>query len=662
VQRAIRILLTLFVLSIIGCRSSIAETPAPESVEMPRATATIAQPAATPSPPPTATAAADDTVTAATDTGPQAELPADDSLASSIISLTTADQSASQDVELPPVDPLEVKGNIRLTGSQTVLPLVEIVYQDFVQNGYAGEVQSSSIGTERGLQLLCDGGDIDLITASHRMSPELVDACSAQNRPPIEFQIGTDAVTVVISANNNFATEITRAELATLFTAERWSDVNPTWPGEPIQRYIPPVDSVTFGFLVDTVLAGNAAALLNAPNLHQNIDFLNVTDNVADDPYGVGFMGYVYYAPYQRSNNLKALLIDGIEITPETVSAGVYPLTRPLFFYSSLTILAQKPQVVEFLNFFLTNVETLLPQHDYFTLAPDALNRSKSRLLEVILGEIAVAAPPLLSSVTQAMITPLEETGYQGDIRHTVAPSNEGFRRLCQDWDVDLVASSRKIRLEEIISCTVSERIPLEFPIGNDALTVVVNPANRFVQDVTLAELAALFSAERWSDVRPGWPNTPIERFIPDPDSGEFAIFAQTVLAGDATPMLQAARTIPTRDDAIIARSVANTTNGLGLVPHRIYRQNSNVLLSVKLDGVEPSAETMVDGSYPLTLDLFLYSAESVLQQKPQVAAYVNSFLMHLNRENERLGHFPANSRVLNTSRGKLLETILTPD
>jgi ABC-type phosphate transport system substrate-binding protein len=159
------------------------------------------------------------------------------------------------------------------------------------------------------------------------------------------------------------------------------------------------------------VLASDTTGLRNAQNVHQGIDFPDVAERVADDPYGIGFMGYVYYAPFQRSGQLRALAIDGSEISPQTVRTGAYVLRRPLFPYSSLTILAEKPQVADFLNYVLSNVAAWWSDHGYFEEDPATLTRSKGRLLEVLLGKVVVTASPSLASLIQAMVAPLKQPG-----------------------------------------------------------------------------------------------------------------------------------------------------------------------------------------------------------------------------------------------------------
>ena len=59
--------------------------------------------------------------------------------------------------------------------------------------------------------------------------------------------------------------------------------------------------------------------------------------------------------------------------------------------------------------------------------------------------------------------------------------------------------------------------------ILRNALAVVINPENDWATDVTMEELVAIYTAEKWSDVNPEWPDEIIERYIPGTDSGTCA-------------------------------------------------------------------------------------------------------------------------------------------
>jgi phosphate transport system substrate-binding protein len=152
--------------------------------------------------------------------------------------------------DLPAVDPLDVTGDIVTAGSSTVFPLSEKMVEVFVEAGYSGEITVDSIGSGAGFERFCVAGETDISNASRAIRDSEIESCAAIGRTPIEFRVGTDALTVAVSTENDFVTDVTLEELAMIFgSAETWADVRAEWPAEPIQRFIPGTDSGTFDLL-----------------------------------------------------------------------------------------------------------------------------------------------------------------------------------------------------------------------------------------------------------------------------------------------------------------------------------------------------------------------------------------------------------------------------
>ena len=152
--------------------------------------------------------------------------------------------------------------DIAIAGSSTVFPLTERIAERFEADGFAGTINIESIGSTAGLRRFCVDGDIDIANASRAIKSGEFEACRTIGRAPLEVRVGTDALAVVVSQENDFLTSVTEAELRQIFTsAEQWSDVNPNWPSEPIARFIPGADSGTLDFFTETVFPIELAEL-----------------------------------------------------------------------------------------------------------------------------------------------------------------------------------------------------------------------------------------------------------------------------------------------------------------------------------------------------------------------------------------------------------------
>ena len=289
-----------------------------------------------------------------------------------ILGFVTALASATEtDIGLPEVDPLDhSEGEIITAGSSTVFPLSERMAELWTDlGGVAPSI--ASIGSGAGFERFCVEGETDISNASRAIKDSEVESCNAIGREPIEFRVGTDALAVTVSAENDFATDVTMEELAAIFSsAETWSDVRAEWPAEAIQRFIPGTDSGTFDYFVEAVFDEDEEPILSAnPQLSEDDNVL--VQGISGSPYAVGFFGYAYYI--ENKDALHILSIEGIEANAESTDDGSYPLARPLFIYSDAGIMMEKPQVNAFINFYLTRVNDEVVDVGYFPASEVAL-------------------------------------------------------------------------------------------------------------------------------------------------------------------------------------------------------------------------------------------------------------------------------------------------
>ncbi len=292
------------------------------------------------------------------------------------------ESTESTEGDWPLMNPADNPGDIVSAGSSTVFPLAEVIAGLYEGEG-GGNVTIDSIGSGGGFERFCVTGETDISNASRPIKDSEVESCAAIGRTPIEFRVGTDAIAVSVSAENDFVTDVTLAELAAIFsTAETWADVRPEWPNEAILRYIPGTDSGTFDYFVEVVFDENSEPILNASNTQLSEDDNVLVQGIIGSPYAIGFYGYAYYV--ENADVTKVLSIDGIEANAETVDSFTYPLARPLFIYSDAAIMQAKPQVAAYINFFLTHVNDVISEVGYFPANEQALDQAKASWLEAI--------------------------------------------------------------------------------------------------------------------------------------------------------------------------------------------------------------------------------------------------------------------------------------
>jgi len=158
--------------------------------------------------------------------------------------------------------------------------------------------------------------------------------------------------------------------------------------------------------------------------------------------------------------------------------------------------------------------------------------------------------------------------------------------------------------------------------------------------------------------VRPEWPDRPILRFSPGTDSGTFDFFVEHVFNKDETLLLNASNLNLSEDDNVLVQGVAGSPYGIGYFGFAYYQHNMDKVRAVPIEGVEPTAETAEQGTYPLARPLFIYSAPSVMRAKPQVAAFINFYLTYVNEEIQDVGYFPASREALNQAKAHWLRAM----
>lgn len=286
-------------------------------------------------------------------------------------------------IDLPEIDPLDADGDITAAGSSTVFPLTERMADLFGEEGYADTITIDSIGTGAGFERFCVAAETDISNASRAIRDTEIEACETNGRIPIEFRVGTDALAIVVSMENDFLTDLSTEQLAQIYSgeAETWADVDPSYPAEAIELYSPGTDSGTFDYFVEEIFDEDDS-LIRASGAQFSENDNVLVQGVESSPYAIGYFGYAYYQANQAG--LKILSINGVTPTETTAESGEYPLARPLFIYSDAGIIAEKSQVGMFITFYLTEVNNEILDVGYFPASKRALNLARLSLMAAL--------------------------------------------------------------------------------------------------------------------------------------------------------------------------------------------------------------------------------------------------------------------------------------
>lgn len=276
-------------------------------------------------------------------------------------------------------------------------------------------------------------------------------------------------------------------------------------------------------------------------------------------------------------------------------------------------------------------------------------------------GSVQADGSSTVFPVTEAVA---EEFGIEtgGAIRVTAGFSGTGggFRRFCTG-ETDLNNASRRILPEEVASCEQNGVEYLELQVGLDGLAVAVNPANDFVQCLTVDELRRTWepgsTVTNWSDVRPDWPSQPIRLYGPGTNSGTFDYFTEEITGeiGASRSDYQASE-----DDNVLVQGVSGDVNALGYFGFAYYSANQNRLKVVGVDAgngcVVPDARTIESGTYtPLSRPLYIYVNRGSLAE-PAVRSFVEFYLDAAPELVSEVGYIPLSPDRYEEEKAKLAE------
>ncbi len=303
------------------------------------------------------------------------------------------DDSEMSDTGLPVIDPLSVEaGDVAIAGSSTVFPLSTAVLSQWIDEG-GPEYSIDSIGSGGGFERFCVEGASDIANASRPIKDEELAACTdTWGDEPIEIRVGTDALSVVVSTGNYFASDLTIEELNTAFALAEpgatWADVNPDFPAHPIVLYSPGEDSGTFDYFNEVVFdeaepSPISSSIAEIVGEDDNVTVRGVADDGCTEgdlstTCAVGYFGYAFFQ--QNAGELVAVSVDGVEPNADTVDAAEYPLARPLYMYTASSIVAEKPQVAQFVAYYLNNVNDVIGEVGYFPAPADALRTAADNI------------------------------------------------------------------------------------------------------------------------------------------------------------------------------------------------------------------------------------------------------------------------------------------
>jgi len=263
-----------------------------------------------------------------------------------------------------------LSGTVKADGSSTVFPISEAMAEEFQKANPGVRVTVGISGTGGGFKKFTTG-ETDISDASRPIKDSEKEDARKNGIEYVELRVAFDGLSVLVNPANTWVDCLTTAELKKIWEpgsqVVNWNQVRPNFPSQTLRLYGPGTDSGTFDYFTEVI---NGKEDASRGDYTASEDDNTLIQGISGDKGALGYFGYAYYV--ENQNKLKLLGIDSgkgcVAPSDKTILDGTYsPLSRPIFIYVNKKSF-QRPEVLEFVKFYLAQAPTLVPQVGYTPL------------------------------------------------------------------------------------------------------------------------------------------------------------------------------------------------------------------------------------------------------------------------------------------------------
>jgi phosphate transport system substrate-binding protein len=281
----------------------------------------------------------------------------------------------------------ELSGAIKVDGSSTVFPITQAVAEEFQKLHSNVNPEVGTSGTGGGFDVFVRR-ESDINNASRPIKESEAERCGENGIEFIELKVAIDGLSVMVHPENNWCQCLSVEQLRAIWNPEseikNWNQINSDWPDEELQLFGPDTQSGTFDYFTEEICGeGGASRSDYTASTDDNV----LVRGVSQERGSLGYFGYAYYSENKESLKVVGVAPESencVTPTPETIESGVYrPLSRPLFLYVSKASL-KRPEIREFLNFYLSEGQDLVSEVGYVRLSESVLAETRQILADAI--------------------------------------------------------------------------------------------------------------------------------------------------------------------------------------------------------------------------------------------------------------------------------------
>ena len=271
-----------------------------------------------------------------------------------------------------------------------------------------------------------------------------------------------------------------------------------------------------------------------------------------------------------------------------------------------------------------------------------------------VTGEIVVSGSSTVEPISSLVAENFRAQNPEVEIAVDGPGTSDGFELFC-NGEIDVSDASRAIEAEEIQACDEEGIEFIELKVGIDGLSVITSAKNTEIDCLDFKDLYSLLGPEsegfeQWSDANDlaeevgaghhPYPDVPLEITAPGEESGTYDSFAEIVLEDIAYEERGIKEDAPvirpdyqsSADDNVIIQGIQGSEMSLGWVGFSFYENNQATVRALPIaeegdDCVEPTVETIGDGSYPIARDLYVYVNSAKAEEDVALEAFIDYYL-----------------------------------
>ncbi len=264
-------------------------------------------------------------------------------------------------------------------------------------------------------------------------------------------------------------------------------------------------------------------------------------------------------------------------------------------------------------------------------------------------GEVIIDGSSTVYPLTEAIAEEFQLQNPKVKVKVSFSGTGGGFKKFLRG-ETHINNASRPIKESEKEAAKQAGIEYLEFEVGRDGITVVVNPQNDWVDYLTVEELRKIWAPESqevltsWAQVREGFPDEKLTLYGPGTASGTFDFFTEAILGESGRSR---GDYIASEDDNVLVQGVSGDKGALGYFGFAYYEENKDKLKAVPIkpddtsEAILPTPETIRSGTYrPLSRPLFIYVRKDALKN-PAVAEFVRFYLQNVETLAPQVGYVP---------------------